>query len=103
MIPAVVIGPLSGMQRISSRSSPGDCSPGLSDYSAARQTGLLEKAELVGDLGGGQDPAGGGGVRIRRREVGEDLRRSHGRLVDTVTDGRAIPARDDEREVRVAR
>ena len=64
---------------------------------------MFEEGELVGDLGGGQDSAGDGWVGIRRRQVGEAVRRSHSRLVDTVADARAVPARDDEREIGVAR
>src|SRR4051812_14345566 len=101
MTPAVVTGPLSIMKRISSRRARGMAPPGLPGGSAARQTGCFEEGELVGDLGGGQRPAGDGRVGVRRGEVGEVVGRSHGGLVDTVGDARAIPARDGEREIRV--
>jgi hypothetical protein len=64
--------------------------------SAARPTGLFENGELVGELRGDQDAAGDGRGGTRRRQVGESVQRSHSRLVDTVADARAVPARDDE-------
>ena len=58
---------------------------------------------MVSELGGQQDPAGDGRLGIRRRQVGEAVGRSYGRLVDAVADARAVPCGDDERETRVDR
>src|SRR6267378_8218454 len=77
--------------------------PWLSGCSAGHRTGCFDYGELVGDLGGDQDPAGDRWVGIRRRQVREAVRRSHRRLVDTVADARAIAARDVEREIRIER
>src|SRR6476659_686909 len=87
MTPAVVTGVL----------------PAIAYYSTARDPSGLDRRELVGHPRRHQEPAEDGGTGIRRRQIRERLGCSHGRLIDTVADPRAVAAGDVEREVRVNR
>src|SRR5712671_5356697 len=77
------------------------CGTGRSMRRCAKRS--FEKSKLVGELGGNQHSARDGRVEIWRSQVRKPVRRSHGRVVDTVADAWTVPTRDNEGEIRVAR
>src|SRR6266568_536400 len=71
---------------------------GSAPMAASNPSAASALSHLPPKRGGSEDPRIAiGRVRVRRRQIRKALRRSHGRLVDTVADARAVVRADDER------